>query len=271
VKRVGPETLRQWLGEADRTTYVLDIRTPEEFAAGHLPIAVHAPGGQLLQATDQWLAVRGARVVLVDDTEVRAIVIAHWVGQMGWDAAVLSGGTPAWSDLADIQPRPPRWPTLLPDLPTIAPGDLARMRADDDVAIVDVRVSAAFRQAHLAGAVWSIRPAAAALARRLPEHAEVVLVADDEAAARAYALDLEEHGRTVRGVVSAPPTEWASGGLAVETSPDDPADAERIDFLFFVHDRHDGNLDAARRYLAWETGLVDQLDGDDRASFRLAV
>ena len=68
---------------------MLDIRTPEEFAAGHLPIAVHAPGGQLLQATDQWMAVRGARVVLVDDTEVRATVIAHWLGQMGWDTAVL--------------------------------------------------------------------------------------------------------------------------------------------------------------------------------------
>ena len=103
---------------------MLDIRTPEEFAAGHLPIAVHAPGGQLLQATDQWMAVRGARVVLVDDTEVRAMVIAHWLGQMGWDTAVLSGGAPAWSELADLQPPPPRWPTLLPDLPTIAPGDL---------------------------------------------------------------------------------------------------------------------------------------------------
>jgi hypothetical protein len=71
--------------------------------------------------------------------------------------------------------------------------------------------------------------------------------------------------------VSAPSSAWASSGLAVETSPDDPPDAERIDFLFFVHDRHDGNLDAARRYLAWETGLVDQLDEDERASFRLAV
>ena len=145
------------------------------------------------------------------------------------------------------------------------------MRADDDVAIVDLRASAAFRQAHLAGAVWSIRPAAAALARRLSKQTEAVLVADEEAVARAYAVDWREQGRTVRGIVSAPSPEWASSGLAVETSPDDPPDAERIDFLFFVHDRHDGNLDAARRYLAWETGLVDQLDGDERASFRLAV
>ena len=37
-----------------------------------------------------------------------------------------------------------------------------------------------------------------------------------------------------------------------------------IDFLFFVHDRHDGNMDAARCYLKWETGLLAQLDDQER-------
>ena len=45
--------------------------------------------------------------------------------------------------------------------------------------------------------------------------------------------------------------------------------AERIDFLFFVHDRHEGNKAAMRGYLSWETGLLDQLDDEERASFRL--
>jgi hypothetical protein len=40
--------------------------------------------------------------------------------------------------------------------------------------------------------------------------------------------------------------------------------------LFFVHDRHDGNLDSARRYLEWETGLIAQLDPEEQQSFRLA-
>lgn len=49
-----------------------------------------------------------------------------------------------------------------------------------------------------------------------------------------------------------------------------PFDRDAIDHLFFVHDRHDGNLDACRRYLAWETGLVDQLDAEERGMFILA-
>jgi hypothetical protein len=35
-----------------------------------------------------------------------------------------------------------------------------------------------------------------------------------------------------------------------------------------VHDRHDGNKAAARAYLAWETGLIAQLDQRELADFR---
>jgi hypothetical protein len=50
-----------------------------------------------------------------------------------------------------------------------------------------------------------------------------------------------------------------------------PADGDAIDYLWFVHDRHDGNLDAARRYLAWEQGLIAQLDAEEKAEFDLVT
>ena len=50
-----------------RTTYLLDVRTPEEFAGNRAPAFAHAPGGQLVQATDHWVGTRGARIVLLDD------------------------------------------------------------------------------------------------------------------------------------------------------------------------------------------------------------
>jgi rhodanese-related sulfurtransferase len=59
-----------WLDDATRTTYVIDVRSAAEFAAGSLAGARHAPGGQLLQATDQHLAVRHARVLLLDRKSV---------------------------------------------------------------------------------------------------------------------------------------------------------------------------------------------------------
>jgi rhodanese-related sulfurtransferase len=59
----------------DRTLYLFDICTAEEFEAGHLPGAVSAPGGQLVQATDRYVGVREARIVLLDDPDlVRATI-----------------------------------------------------------------------------------------------------------------------------------------------------------------------------------------------------
>jgi rhodanese-related sulfurtransferase len=85
-------TLDRWRADtAQRTLYVLDVRTPEEYEAGHLRGARSAPGGQLVQETDAHVATWGARIVLVDDNGVRATMTASWLKQMGWsDVAVLT-------------------------------------------------------------------------------------------------------------------------------------------------------------------------------------
>ena len=64
---------------------------------------------------------------------------------------------------------------------------------------------------------------------------------------------------------------WIQAGGKVEASADMPSSADAIDFLAFLHDRHNGNLESARRYLAWETGLIQQLDARDLAEFHLAA
>src|SRR3954463_1438323 len=91
IPRIDRATLAAWRTEADRCTlYVLDVRTPEEYRAGHVAGARSAPGGQLVQETDAHIATWNARVVLVDDNGVRATMTASWLKQMGWnDVAVL--------------------------------------------------------------------------------------------------------------------------------------------------------------------------------------
>ena len=94
VPTVDHATLARWRAEAEtRTLYLCDVRSPEEYAAGHLPGALCTPGGQLVQATDSWLGTHGARVVLVDDDGVRATMTASWLLQIGrWAVHVLAGG-----------------------------------------------------------------------------------------------------------------------------------------------------------------------------------
>ncbi len=48
-KTVSSEEVNAWRLAADRTLYLFDVRTPEEYRAGHLAGFRNAPGGQLVQ------------------------------------------------------------------------------------------------------------------------------------------------------------------------------------------------------------------------------
>ena len=86
---VSADTVARWRADQNRTTYVFDVRDPSEYAAGHFPGARSAPGGQLVQATDQYAGTLGARIVLSDDNEVRAVMTASWLKQMGWQGVAV--------------------------------------------------------------------------------------------------------------------------------------------------------------------------------------
>ncbi len=262
---VDAATARSWIEDRSRTTYCVDVRTPEEFAARAAPGFRHAPGGQLLQATDLWIGVKGARILLADDDGVRAPVVAGWLRRLGHEAYALAGGLAAAQalKLEPMDPPPVQQPAAL------SPRALAAAVEAGRVQIIDLRPSASFRERHIAGSVWSIRPRIAAALGGSTK--PLVLVADEPDIAALAALDLAEAGcndvRTLAGGMQA----WCDAGLPVVATPDEPADEARIDFLFFVHARHDGNADAARQYLAWETALPDQLDAAERAVFRVSL
>lgn len=262
VGNVSADTARGWFDDATRTTYLLDVRSPEEFRAGSLPGAVHAPGGQLVQATDQWVGVRNARIVLVDGEGVRAPVVASWLRQLGCDVYVLEGGVSA--KLAAPAPRR----AGLPAAEAIDAGALKRAVEDPHAAVFDVRASMAYRKAHIPGSRWSIRGRIAGQAQGLRD---IVLVADEEGVARLAAIDLREAGTARVQVLSGGIEAWTVAGYPTESTPETPPDGECIDYLFFVHDRHAGNREAMKRYLAWETGLIAQLGEEDRRLFHVGA
>jgi rhodanese-related sulfurtransferase len=264
IRTVQAAEVASWLQDTRRTTYLCDVRTPEEYDAGSIPGAVHAPGGQLIQATDQWIGVRNARVVLIDGGEmVRAPVVASWLAQLGCNVYVLEGGVKS-----GLRGTPAAAPPL-PDLQPMSAAELGKAIETGTCTVIDLGASMNFRKAHIPGARWSTRVRLAVDAQdcKLP----VVLVADDGNAARLAATELVDAGvrdiRLLTGGLQA----WKAAGYPTVSSPAIPPDAECIDYLFFVHDRHAGNREAMRQYLAWETGLMAQLDAQDKAAFRVGV
>src|SRR5579862_4998446 len=92
VKHLSPQEASALEADATRTLYRFDVRTLEDYAAGHIPGFRHYAGGQRVQEIDMAAPVRGARLILTDDKGVRADMTASWLAQMGWEVYVLDGG-----------------------------------------------------------------------------------------------------------------------------------------------------------------------------------
>jgi rhodanese-related sulfurtransferase len=92
VKHLNPREAAALEADTARTLYRFDVRTVEEYAAGHIRGFRHYPGGQLVQEVDMAAPVRGARILLSDDKGVRADMTASWLAQMAFEVYVLDGG-----------------------------------------------------------------------------------------------------------------------------------------------------------------------------------
>jgi rhodanese-related sulfurtransferase len=260
VETIDTATLDAWRGEAEtRTLYVFDVRNPEEYEAGHMPGSLSAPGGQLVQATDKYAATRNARVVLVDDTGVRATMTASWLIQMGWrDAVVLEGGLDAGGLVTgshqgevpgDGQAR------------SVSPEALEGWLAAGDATVVDLGRSLDYRAAHIPGAWFAVRSRLETALERVPEAANLVFTSDDGRLARLAAADAG--GVYLEGGTAA----WIAGGCAVAAGEENMAD-EADDMWLRPYDRTGGVEQAMNEYLSWEINLVDQLERDGTIRFR---
>jgi rhodanese-related sulfurtransferase len=271
VKRIDRAALAAWQREAmTRTTYLLDVRTPEEFAAGHLPGSLSAPGGQLVQAIDRWVGTRGARLVLVDDRGIRAVMSAHWLKQMGWDVAVLDHALDgaALEQGTGTAPAP-----ILPAAAIVTAAEAAASLTDGAEAIV-LGSSAAFRTGHPPGAVWTIRPRLDRLPSRALGARRIVVFADDVDLARLAIADLAELTSAQIAIVDGGVAAWRAAGFSLVATPDDPPDAERIDFISWNHNRHEtdaGAAQAMRNYLQWELDLPGEIEKDGLSGFRVGA
>ncbi|HKG25246.1 MAG TPA: rhodanese-like domain-containing protein, partial [Thermomicrobiales bacterium] len=74
---------------------VLDVREPEEFAAGHVPGAINLPQADLATRRDD--LPRDAPLLLVCQGGYRSLRAAQFLKQAGFDRVVsVRGGTEAW-------------------------------------------------------------------------------------------------------------------------------------------------------------------------------
>lgn len=263
VARIDSATLAAWRAEADsRTLYVFDVRTPEEYAAGHVPGMKHIAGGQLVQETDRHAATWGAWIVCVDDDGVRGVMTAHWLRQMGWNAVTMTVDmSKAGTETGDWMPR-----TLgLAPVPMIDPASLHARLMANEVSVVDVDWSRTYRDGHIPGAWYAIRARLASILPTLPA-GQVVFTSSDGVLARLAAADFPGRSMALAGGTQA----WVAAGLPLETGNDRMATSPD-DIRLRAREQAGSVEDAMNAYLSWEIALAEQMATDDDQRFRIVA
>ncbi len=265
VGEIDHARLQQWQSESGlRTLYVLDVRTAEEYAHGHLPGSRHAPGGQLVQATDEYVATRHARIVLSDNNGVRAIMTASWLKQMGWrDVYVLTDALNQGLETG------PFTPTLLEYRPgtTLTAGELRDRISRDDVVVLDFATSLEYRKRHIPGAWWGVRSRLDQALAAIPQDKDLVVTSPAALLAHYIANDLAQSRPALPVfVLDGGTRSWIDAGFPVANSPAHLT-TEANDIWYKPYEQASSVRDAMQGYLDWEVNLVAQIERDGDARF----
>jgi rhodanese-related sulfurtransferase len=249
---------------SERTLYCLDVRTPEEYERGHPPGFKSAPGGQLVQATDEWVAVRGRRLVLFDDDGVRARMAASWLVQMGWDAYIVGPDVVQATEAGSPPPRRPMPPDAGP-----AGIDVAELAANGDAwTIVDLARSPAYATGHIPGAHFVLASRFAEDLLRLPGEGPIVLTSADGSEALFALADASASTSRRVAVLKGGTRAWIDSNRALEqerhswiSQPDDVYKRP--------YEGTDNPIAAMQAYIDWELQLVAQLANDSVSNFHV--
>ncbi|KAJ6023485.1 uncharacterized protein N7446_013848 [Penicillium canescens] len=246
----------------DRTVYLLDVRDPEEYALRHLDGFTNAPGGQLVQATDEWIGVRGALVIVYDTDTVRARMTASWLLQLGWEVNVLSLPDSQYPDELEV-PRAPSFRFSKRHGITVD-----ALRDLQGATVVDVARSPTYRKGHIPGAWFASGPELVRDLKQIRGDDPIVLTSPDGFVA---AMNLEDARHSVRQRVlylEGGTEAWAASGHPLET--ESRWLSEPIDVYKRPYEGTGNARENMQGYLDWEYGLVAQLANDGVAGFRVA-
>lgn len=264
VARASMDQVKTWQADTSRSLYLLDVRTADEFAVAHLAGSKHSPGGQLVQATDRYVGVRGARLVTICDTGVRSTMAAHWLKQMNWEVYVLDSGLPA----SGLEKGKGAKPVLgaSDEADSLGVATLKPALDVGDTVLIDLGFSRDYRKGHIPGAHFLIRSRLEQDKANLPKAASYAVTSEDGLAAAVAASELSAAlGAPVQALAGGTQA-WVQSGLPLEEGETSMA-SEPTDVWLKPYERKGTVEDFMNEYLTWEIALVDQIKRDDTVKF----
>lgn len=242
------------------TVYCIDVRTVEEYAAGHIPGFRWFPGGQAVQRSDEVAVVKQSPIVFACDGKARATQTASFYRQMGHqEVYVVDGGTKAW--VASGRTLEQGVPEELPAGYEAARGQVKlvapqQVGASPAAAVIFVDTSQDFARGHVPGARWVPRGWLELwIDDIVPSKATpVVVTCNDGRSAVLAGATLKELGYQQVSVLDGGMNAWQKAGLPVEKGLSGVM-APPTDMVLSGPDRNFADM---QNYLRWEEALGDK-------------
>jgi len=237
--------------------YLIDVRTVEEYTAGHIPGFRWFPGGQAVQRSDDVAVVKNSRIVFTCDRRARATLIASWYRQMGFrEVFAVDGGTTAWAASGGLLEKglpeelAAGYQEARGKVKSISPREL---QASPPPAVIFVDTSQDFSRGHVPGARWVPRGWLELwIGDIVPSKSTPIAVtcADGRGATLAGAT-LRELGYQSVSVLDGGMSGWQKAGLPVEKGLSGVM-APPTDVVPAGPDRNFADM---QNYLRWEEAL----------------
>ena len=245
-----------------KSTFIFDVTTSKTISTKPGTI-MNVPGGQLIQATDKYIGVWKATVILVDDGDlIRAGTTSFWLKKMGYEVYILKEGLLKAQTLKFTKEIDHK----LIDLDFINLENLVKIKKQ---ILYDIRSSKDFCKMRIKNSIWLNR--AHLYREKIKTDDPIIIITDNLEKASLIVKDLKQKDKgAIIKVYKWNQNEITSYPSVIDVTIETLSKQNNIDFNFHTHMRHDGNKEHAKQYLEWEINLVSKMDKQELSFFKLS-
>ena len=264
IKTADWECYQNWISSDDPTmTYLFDVRMRNEYNERHPKGAIYSPGGQLIQATDTFIASKSARILLYDDHLIRSAITGSWLKQMGYKEVFQLDPTDRKIEFTVGVELISIHEVKVDEIPKISVETLFSSR--NSYTVIDLSYGKNYVERHIDGAYWCVRSRLCDILERVDSTKPIVLTSDEPLLANFAGQEIKNKFPNQIFLLDGGNSAWFSAGYP--SGKGDNNILTEINDSFVKPFEAKNQVESMKQYLSWEIGLTEKVKNDETIKF----